>query len=136
MDSGKQIAEKMEQIVEWAESRDNTIRYQRVVDILCDKDETITESIIADVITELENRAILVVWDGDEDYSSEAGDAQDFIPADVNISQKPMNVYNLMERLENNEKNKRNTYCCVYSGKGNAGCNCIQYFSKNKYRWT
>lgn len=103
MDSGKQIAEKMEQIVEWAESRDNTIRYQRVVDILSDKDETITESIIADVITELENRAILVVWDGDEDYSSEAGDAQDFIPADVNISQKPMNVYNLMERLENNE---------------------------------
>ena len=61
MESGKQIAEKMEQIVEWAESRDNTIRYQRVVDILCDKDETITESIIADVITELENRAILVV---------------------------------------------------------------------------
>ena len=32
-------------------------------------------------------------------------DRDTFIPADVNISQKPINVYNLMERLENDEIN-------------------------------
>ena len=30
---------------------------------------------------------------------------KDFIPADVNISQRSINVYHLMERLENHEVN-------------------------------
>lgn len=34
MEAKNIIEEKMKQIVEWAESRDNVIRYQRVVDIL------------------------------------------------------------------------------------------------------
>ncbi len=105
MDSEKIITEKTEQIVKWAESNDNTVRYQRVVDILYDKNETITESKIAAIVAELENRGIAVVWEADEDYGSGQGDVDDFIPANVSISQRPMNVYNLMERLENEEIN-------------------------------
>ncbi len=105
MDSEKIIREKTEQIVNWAYSNDNTVRYERVVDILCDKNETITESKIAAVVAELEDRGIFVVKEADEDYDSGQGDVDDFIPANVSISQRPMNVYNLMERLENEEIN-------------------------------
>lgn len=97
------LEEKIEQIVEWAGSQDNTIRYQRAVDILRDKDESVTEELIEQVIFELEKKDIFVVRDAGEDYTCENGEEENFIPADVNISQKPMNIYNLMERLENKE---------------------------------
>ena len=105
MDTTDIMKEKKEQIIQWAKTRDNIIRYERVVDILCDKDDTITEQIIQGVVEELEKNGINVVRDSDEEYDNGNANIDNVIPADVNIGQRPMNVYNLMERLENREIN-------------------------------
>lgn len=105
MDSKKNIEEKIEQMISFADRQDAVIRYNRVLDILYDKDDSITETTISYVVEKLEQNGISVVKDLDEDYDSAVSDEEDFIPADVNISQRPMNIYNLMERLENEEIN-------------------------------
>lgn len=105
MDSKKIVEEKIEQMISFAEKQDTIIRYNRVLDILYDKDDSITEETISYVVSRLEQKGIVVVRDSDEDYGNAASDVDIFIPADVSISQRPMNVYNLMERLENEEIN-------------------------------
>lgn len=105
MDSKKIVEEKIEQMISFAEKQDTIIRYNRVLDILYDKDDSITEEAISYVVDRLEQKGIIVIRDSDEDYENAASDVDNFIPADVNISQRPMNVYNLMERLENEEIN-------------------------------
>lgn len=99
----KSIEEKKDQIIKWAEDRDGSIRYQRLVDILYDKDYSVTDDIVESVIKEIEDQGIFIIRDQEEDYDDANAVTEDFIPADVNISQRPMNVYNLMERLENHE---------------------------------
>ena len=59
MDSAKIIKEKKEQMIEWAKTRDNIIRYERVVDILCDKDDSVTEETIKHVIEDLTEHILL-----------------------------------------------------------------------------
>jgi hypothetical protein len=103
MDSKKIVEEKIKQMSEFAKNQDGMIRYNRVVDILCDKDDSITEETIQYVLNRLKAINIIVVQDQDEDYVNGSADADDFVPAEVRISQIPMNVYNLMERLENDE---------------------------------
>ena len=105
MDSKKIVEEKIEQMISFAEKQDTIIRYNRVLDILYDKDDSITEETISYVVDRLEQKGIIVIRDSDEDYENAASDVDNFIPADVNISQRTMNVYNLMERLENEEIN-------------------------------
>lgn len=105
MDSKKIVEEKIEQMISFAEKQDTIIRYNRVLDILYDKDDSVTEETISYVVDRLEQKGIIVIRDSDEDYENAASDVDNFIPADVNISQRPMNVYNLMERLENEEIN-------------------------------
>lgn len=105
MDSKKIVEEKIEQMISFAEKQDTIIRYNRVLNILYDKDDSITEETISYVVDRLEQKGIIVIRDSDEDYENAASDVDNFIPADVNISQRPMNVYNLMERLENEEIN-------------------------------
>lgn len=97
------IYEKIKDILEWAHLRDNVIRYDRVVDILCDKDDTVTNEVILEVVKKLSSEGIAVIQEEEEEYTSVYSSNDDFIPADVSISQRPMNVYNLMERLENDE---------------------------------
>lgn len=103
MDAVEILNDRKKQIFELAKTLDNTIRYDRVVDILRDKEESITEETIQKVIKELEQNGVVLVRDADEEYESGNTNMDDVIPADVNISQRPMNVYNLMERLENGE---------------------------------
>lgn len=103
MDAIEILSDRKKQIFELAKTLDNTIRYDRVVDILRDKEESITEETIQEVIKELEQNDVILVRDADEEYESGNTNMDDVIPADVNISQRPMNVYNLMERLENHE---------------------------------
>lgn len=105
MNSKKIVEEKIEQMISFAEKQDTIIRYNRVLDILYDKDDSVTEETISYVVDRLEEKGIIVIRDCDEDYDNAASDVDNFIPADVNISQRPMNVYNLMERLENEEIN-------------------------------
>lgn len=99
------VEDKIEQIISFAEKQDLVIRYNRVMDILCDKDDTITEEMILHVLHVLEARGISILTEVDEDYGNAASDIDAFIPADVSIGQRPMNVYNLMERLDNEEIN-------------------------------
>lgn len=99
------LNDRKKQIFELAHTLDNTIRHDRVVDILRDKEESVTEDTIIEVIRELEENDIIVVRDADEEYDIGDTNMDDVIPADVNISQRPMNVYNLMERLLNHEIN-------------------------------
>ena len=100
-----EIKEKMRQLQDYADKNDNIIWYDRVVDILVDRDDSVTEEIIAGVIQRLEEAGISVQKKRNEDYVDDTNNVNNFIPADVNISQRPMNVYNLMERLVNHEIN-------------------------------
>lgn len=97
------MSNRENQIFELAQSLENTIRYDRVFDILHDGGELVTEEIISHIISELEENNITVVHSVDEEYAIDNSKLEDVIPADVNITQRPMNVYNLMERLENQE---------------------------------
>ena len=97
------IEEKIQELKSYAEKNDNIIWYDRVLDILYDKDDLVTEQVIEDVVGELEAAGVRVVRKADEDYADAVEGVNDFIPADVNISQRSLNVYNLMERLENDE---------------------------------
>lgn len=97
------IEEKIQELKSYAEKNDNIIWYDRVLDILYDKDDLVTEQVIEDVVGELEAAGVRVVRKADEDYADAVEGVNDFIPADVNISQRSLTVYNLMERLENDE---------------------------------
>ncbi len=99
------IKEKINQLQVYADKNDNIIWYDRVVDILSDKDDSVTDEMIEAVIRTLEEAGISVERKQNEDYADDNNSINSFIPADVNISQRPMNVYNLMERLENHEVN-------------------------------
>lgn len=105
MDFKEGIREKIHQLEVYADKNDNIIWYDRVVDILYDKDDSVTDEVIESVIWELEKKGISVERKQDEDYVNDSNNTNKFIPADVNISQRPMNVYNLMERLVNHEIN-------------------------------
>lgn len=105
MDFKEGIREKIHQLEVCADKNDNIIWYDRVVDILYDKDDSVTDEVIEAVIWELEKKGISVERKQDEDYANDSNNTNKFIPADVNISQRPMNVYNLMERLVNHEIN-------------------------------
>lgn len=74
------------------------------MDILKDK-EAVTEAEILNAVSELGKRGISIVPEEDEGYLATEANPGDFIPADVNIGQRSVNIYNLMERLENNEIN-------------------------------
>lgn len=105
MDVKEGIKDKIEQLEVYADKNDDIIWYDRVVDILYDKDDSVTDEVIEAVVWELEKKGISVERKQDEDYVNDSNNATRFIPADVNISQRPLNVYNLMERLENHEIN-------------------------------
>ena len=81
MDSKKIVEEKIEQMISFAEKQDTIIRYNRVLDILYDKDDSITEETISYVVDRLEQKGIIVIRDSDEDYENAASDVDNFIPA-------------------------------------------------------
>lgn len=95
--------DKIEEIIEFATKNDYSISYSTVVDILKNKEDLIEEYQLSKAMEELERKGINVGPEKDEGYPAEETDPDIFIPAEVNISQKPINVYNLMERLVNDE---------------------------------
>lgn len=96
------IREKLEEIIQLADKRDGTISKKIVLDILHDRYENISNGEIQEVCDALEENGIYII-EQDEGYIADSVEPDLFIPAEVNISQRPMNVYNLMERLENQE---------------------------------
>lgn len=98
------INKKIDEIIQFAGENQNRISYYTVADVLKDREEQIDEKQLQEAMNLLNSRGIAVVQDGEDDESYPAEDAADsFIPADVNISQRNVNIYNLMERLENDE---------------------------------
>lgn len=100
----REIEERVSQIVDFAESTNREISYEMVLDILQDKGLQVSSEEINMVIEKLEEQGIEIITSADEGYDADATGI-DFIPAEVNIMQRPINVYNLMERLENDEIN-------------------------------
>lgn len=97
------LEEKLDEIISWAEKNANTIQYNTVIDILKEKDKSIEKKEIRIIFSLLEEKNIHINRALDEDYPADGIDFESFIPADVNIGQRPSNVYNLMERLLNYE---------------------------------
>lgn len=102
MNMKKTTHEKMKEIIEFADRREGTVSKKITLDILYERDEDITDVEIQEVCTELEKKGIYIDEENEE-YVADSIEPDLFIPATVNISQRPMNVYNLMERLENKE---------------------------------
>ena len=97
------LDEKLQEIMKFARKKNNMITYSTAVDILKDKEEQLSEQDIVTAIEELGEHGIIIGPEEDEEYLANETDPDTFIPAEVQISQKTINVYNLMERLENDE---------------------------------
>ena len=94
------IEGRIQDLVNIGTRNDFSVKYNTVVDLLKEDGEEAVDS----VIKTLEKKyGIKVEQSEDEDYETETTSPETFVPADVNISQKPMNVYNLMERIVNEE---------------------------------
>lgn len=98
------LEDKLNEITKFALSNENVVSYNVAMDILKDK-EDIAETELLNAVSELGKRGITIVPEEDEGYLDTEVNPGDFIPADVNIGQRSVNIYNLMERLENNEIN-------------------------------
>lgn len=99
----KVLEDKLRQIIEFARTKNNVVSYNTVVDILKDKDDQLTKQDIVDALEEIAYKGINLTTEEDEEYLANETDSNTFIPAEVQISQRTINVYNLMERLDNGE---------------------------------
>lgn len=99
----KVLEDKLRQITKFARTKNNVVSYNTVVDILKDKDDQLTEQDIVDALEEIGYKGINITAEEDEGYLANEIDSNTFIPAEVQISQRTMNIYNLMERLDNGE---------------------------------
>lgn len=93
----------IDSIIDFAEENGGKIFSRTLIDMLKSDNADYSELMVKSCIDDLEAKGIVIISEGDEDYPVEDTDAESFIPSDVNISQKIIPVYNLMERLENNE---------------------------------
>lgn len=104
MHNEKLRIEKINEIKKIAEKNNQKISYITVVDILKDKDDTVQQDDLTVTIRELVECGITVEpLEEGESYLAGESEDESFIPAEVNIKAISMNVYNLMERLENEE---------------------------------
>lgn len=104
MHNEKVRVEKVKEIKKFAEKNNYKISYVTVVDILKYKDDTVQQEDLTKSIQELLEYGITVEpLEEGESYPAEGTGDEAFIPAEVNIKAVSMNVYNLMERLENEE---------------------------------
>lgn len=102
----KKQKEQLEQIKKLASENDNCINYTILLDMLQSEYAPFSDELHNKIINELFRQGIRIEpLDEGETYPAENPDPEQFIPALVNIRQPPMNVFNLMERLENEEIN-------------------------------
>ena len=103
MEKDADFQEKFEEILSFARKNDNFIHYNMVVDLLKSRDDFPEERNVPKALEHLKKCGIHVIPSEDEDYLADEIAPDMFVPADVNIGQKTINVYNLMERLEHDE---------------------------------
>lgn len=104
MEDFEYIEDRIREIKEFAENNDNKISLFVVQDIIKNKKNGIDEDLLNRVIYKLRESNIKILpLDMDEGYESDGDEPDTFIPSDVNISQVPMSISTIMDRLENNE---------------------------------
>lgn len=93
------LDKRIQQIKEFATN--NSISYTTMLDILEDKNPPLAEDKIAQIITELAADGISIISsDATEDLDGETDEPDKFVPANVRVEQRPLTVWNLMERLQ------------------------------------
>lgn len=98
------IEDRIREIKEFAEYNDNKISLFVVQDIIKNKKTGVDEDLLNRVTDELRKSNIRILpLDTDEGYESDGDEPDTFIPSDVNISQVPMSISNIIDRLENDE---------------------------------
>lgn len=98
------IEDIKDQIRQWAAENSNTVSYRILADIIKEEINDIDEQTLNRITYELSREGYIIEsGEMDETYSAEGEEPEKFIPADVNITQKTLNVYNLMERLDYEE---------------------------------
>lgn len=97
-------SERIKEIEKFAKENDNKINLLIVQDILKNKKSEVDEDSLNKTLEHLRERGIKILsLDMDEGYTAEMEEPDKFIPSDVNITQVPTNISNIMERLENQE---------------------------------
>ncbi len=98
------VLDRIEEIKEFALKNENRVSLFTVQDIIKNKNEKVDEELINYVVDLLRKNGIMILpQDADEEYDTDGNEPENFIPAEVNITQVPMTVSNIMERLENEE---------------------------------
>ena len=104
MKSLQTISDRIEEIISFAKANDNEISLFIVQDIIKNKKTGIDEDLLNMALHQLQERGIKILpLDMDEEYKADLDEPDKFIPSDVNITQVPTNISNIMERLENRE---------------------------------
>lgn len=98
------LSGKIKEIESFAKDNENQITLFVVQDIIKNKTEGIDQDLFNQVLYQLREKGIQILpEDSDEGYVSDNNDSDNFIPSDVNITQTPINISTIMDRLENNE---------------------------------
>lgn len=98
------ISNRIKEIEDFAKENDNEISLFVVQDIIKNKTSGIDEDLLNRAIYRLREEGIKILpLDMDEGYMADIDEPDRFIPSDVNITQVPTNISNIMERLENEE---------------------------------
>ena len=96
--------DRMKEIEDFAKDNNNKISLFIVQDILKNKKTGVDEDLLNLVLEHLRERGIKILpLDEDEGYRAEEEEPDKFVPSDVNIIQTPMNISNIMDRLDNKE---------------------------------
>lgn len=104
MNSLRDISGRLREILEFARDNDNEISLFVVRDIIKNKTEGVDEELLNRALDQLRKKGIKILpIDMDEGYKNDVDEPDYFIPSDVNITQVPTNISNIMERLENEE---------------------------------
>ena len=98
------VSDRIKEIEDFAKENDNEVSLFVVQDIIKNKKEGVDEDLLNRALYELREKGIRILpLDIDEGYKADQEEPDKFIPSDVNITQTPTNISNIMERLENEE---------------------------------
>ena len=98
------ISDRIKEIKNFARDNDNKISLFIVQDIIKNKKTGVDEDLLNHVLEYLREIGIKILpVDMDEGYIADVEEPDKFVPSDVNITQIPTNISNIMDRLENGE---------------------------------
>ena len=98
------INDRIKEIEDFAKDNNNKVSLFIVQDILKNKKTGVDEDLLNQVLEYLREKGVKILpLDEDEGYRADEEEPDKFIPSDVNIIQTPMNISNIMDRLDNKE---------------------------------